>query len=796
MDILPPDPNRLPLSPVPALPANIGWIERPNRELAIKTAELAETLKQARAAMIAPVAMAAALVPLFWWSSSRDLLLILALIVAGLAFVGLRGARFQVPAAGEDDVAVETGRLVAAALTCGIGAAWGAIPLFLFAGADDHQRLALLGAVFAVAIDALLLGPMMPVCVAFLVPLIGGGLGGILRDPTGTALPMTLLVAGATVLLAAGLRDAHRGFHDRIMLQSNTEDGEQTIAGLLLDFEETTSDWLWEVDRQHRLRNVSDRVAEAAGQTAERLEGSKLATLVSNPRVARALADRKPFRQELIEIASAKGSIWWRLSGKPVYDVAGTFAGYRGIGTDITEARNAEARITYLATVDSLTGLANRDQFQMHMTKECAAAASDNQGRALLYLDLDGFKTVNDTLGHAAGDAVLREAAERLRSCLPRNAMVARFGGDEFAIWFSPATPARAEALAETIIEAIAAPFDVQGMPVFIGASFGIAYTPRHGVEPDALLGKADLALYRAKAEGKGLSRTFVEDYELSLVERRKLQSDMKLAVAKREFELYYQPVVDLSHGGISGFEALIRWRSPTRGFVMPGTFIPAAETSGLIVAIGRWVLFQACKDAARWSDEIRIAVNVSPQQVRSPDFAQTVLLALKSSGLPPARLELEVTEGVFLDNSPQAMDNLRTLRDKGIRIALDDFGTGYSSLSYLINFPVDRIKIDQSFVRDCATRPENQAIVDAILTIAKKLSISVTAEGVETSEQALALKMRRCDDIQGFLLSEPRPLADVPAMLTTITAKFREIIPMGFESPLGLALAMKKQSA
>ena len=783
------------LSPVPTAPT-VEWIERPNHHLAIRTAELAETLKHAPFATIAPVGVAAALVPLFWSGPSRDLLLVLALVVAALAFVILRCARFQVPVAGEDDVAISKARSIAVALALCIGTAWGAIPLFLFAAADGDQRLALLGAFLAVAIDVLLFGRMAMVCMAFMVPLLGGGLVGILRDPTVGAIALAGVVASAAVLLGVALHRAQRGFRERVDAKLVAKDSEQTIESLLLDFEENTSDWLWEIDRQRRLRNVSDRMAQAAGQSVERLEGGKLTTLFPNARVAKAIANRKLFRQELIEVETSKGSIWWRLSGKPVYDAAGTFAGYRGIGSNITEARNAEARITYLATFDSLTGLANREQFHVHATRECAAAASDNQWRALLYLDLDGFKNVNDSFGHAAGDQLLKEVAARLRSCVPRDAMVARLGGDEFVIWLSPATPAKAEALADAIIGTIAAPFDVQGTQVFIGASFGIAFTPKHGIDPDALLGKADLALYRAKAEGKGLCRFFVEEYELSLIERRKLQGDMKLAIAKQEFELFYQPLVDLSHGGISGFEALVRWRSPTRGFVSPADFIPAAETSGLIVAIGRWVLFQACKDAARWPEEIRVAVNVSPQQFRAPDFVQTVALALKSSGLPPTRLELEVTEGVFLDNSAAATANLRTLRDKGISIALDDFGTGYSSLSYLINFPVDKIKIDQSFVRDCATRQENQAIVDAILAIARKLSIRVTAEGVETAEQALALKLRRCDDIQGFLLSKPRPVADIPEMLTAIPTRFREIIPMGFESPLGLALAMKKHSA
>ena len=312
-------------------------------------------------------------------------------------------------------------------------------------------------------------------------------------------------------------------------------------------------------------------------------------------------------------------------------------------------------------------------------------------------------------------------------------------------------------------------------------------------MQPDALLGKADLALYRAKADGKGVARTFAETDELAVIEKRKLDIDLTLALARREFALHYQPLVDLAQGRVVAFEALIRWHSPTRGLVPPADFIPAAEASGLIGAIGRWVLEQACRDAARWPADVRVAVNVSPKQFGDPDFPRSVALALQASGLKASRLEVEVTEGVFLDHSATALAHLTALRERGVRIALDDFGTGYSSLSYLTNFPVDKIKIDKSFVQNLG-RLEDQAIVEAILTLARRLSIKVTAEGVESAEQALALRVRRCDDIQGHLLSSARPAAEVPAMIEEAPAALRAAIPVGNESPLALALAIKKR--
>ena len=769
---------------------------RPDYRHQLRAAELSETLTLVPTAAIAPAGVAAALVPVFWTHPLREPLIAMALCICLICLVAMAAVRRYKPHL-DMSASIERGRYGAAIVAALLGAAWGAIPVILFAASDPWQRLIVLAALAATMADVFLLGTILSVCVAFLVPLLMGACLGIARAGNpGTAVLLGLMVCLACVVIAA-LRRQGRLAARRIGDGLLADDLDETIDSLLLNVDEKTSDWTFDLDPARRLRGVSGVVAKAAGQTIDELEGARFVSLFRGGRAVRAaIAERQPFRDELVDIATDGTQIWWRVSGKPVYDHSGAFLGYRGVGTDITEARRAEERIAYLASFDPLTSLANRGQFQAHVTRECEAAATDGHWRALLYMDLDGFKTVNDSFGHAAGDALLKDVAQRLRTCIPPGALLARLGGDEFAIWLTTATPARAETLADAIIEFVNTPFDLYGTPISIGVSIGIAFTPKHGVDPDILLGRADLALYRAKAEGKGSFRVFVEAYELSLIERRKLQSDLQLAIARQEFELHYQPLVDLTYGTIVGFEALIRWQSPTRGFVSPADFVPAAEVSGHIHAIGHWVLMQACKDAAAWPDNISIAINVSPQQVRTPDFAQTVFVALRASGLPPTRLEIEVTEGVFLDASPAAMSNLRALRARGIRIALDDFGTGYSSLSYLINFPVDKIKIDRSFVRDCATRHENQTIVDAILTIARKLSIHVTAEGVETVEQALALKSRRCDDIQGYLFSKPRPLADVPAMFEAIPRRFQEIFPLGFESPLGLALAMKKQSA
>ena len=456
--------------------------------------------------------------------------------------------------------------------------------------------------------------------------------------------------------LGLGLRRREQASASAVVERLRAAEQAETMTSLLLDQEAGAQGWIWETDTAARLRGAAPALAASLGRDVAALEGTLFKTILvphaqqaseteGSRAIRTAMADRKPFRDLVVEVATPRGTVWWRLSGKPLADAAGGFGGYRGIGADITAARDTEARIAYLANYDSLTGLANREHFRAHAGRECAAAAHDGHWRALLYLDLDGFKAVNDSLGHAAGDRVLQEAARRLTRVAPGDALVARLGGDEFAIW-QAATPARAESLAACLIEALSAPYDLDGASLHLAASVGITYTPKHAASPDILLGRADLALYRAKAQGRGIARTFDESDEIAAIEKRRLGSDLELALARGEFELHYQPLVDLAHGEVVAFEALIRWTSPTRGRVAPVDFIPAAEGSGLITAIGSWVLRQACRDAAGWPHRIRVAINVSPKQFGEAAFLGSVAAALQASGLSPSRLEIEVTEG------------------------------------------------------------------------------------------------------------------------------------------------------
>jgi diguanylate cyclase (GGDEF)-like protein len=433
---------------------------------------------------------------------------------------------------------------------------------------------------------------------------------------------------------------------------------------------------------------------------------------------------------------------------------------------DITEQLQAEERIRHLAHYDALTDLPNRVSFY-ERTEAILAHLRRDESVAILSLDLDHFKNVNDTLGHPAGDLLLKEAADRMRSCVRGEDFVARLGGDEFAVVQVPsAEPPNIPALASRLIEVVGAPYECDGRQVVVGLSVGIALAPADGDHPDALMKNADLALYRAKADGGGAYRFFEVGMDARMQARRVLELELRKAVVNLEFELYYQPVVDVKSGRITSCEALIRWHHPERGMIPPLEFIPVAEETGLIVPIGEWVLTTACAEATRWPKEIIIAVNLSPAQFKSRNLVQAVKNALAKSGLPAGRLELEITELVLLQESEGAFVILHQLRDLGIKIVMDDFGTGYSSLGYLRSFPFDKIKIDQTFIRDLPGKEDSVAIVRAVVGLSSSLGITTTAEGVETKEQLAGLTSEGCDEFQGFLFSKPRPAAEIEKIL------------------------------
>ncbi|HBY31712.1 MAG TPA: deubiquitinase [Bradyrhizobium sp.] len=434
---------------------------------------------------------------------------------------------------------------------------------------------------------------------------------------------------------------------------------------------------------------------------------------------------------------------------------------------DITEWQQAQEQISHMARHDALTNLPNRTLFREQLEKASRLAKRTDQV-AVLCLDLDHFKEINDTLGHPIGDALLREVARRLGECVTEHDTVARLGGDEFAIvqFCSNCEPSVVSSLASYVVERIAAPYEIEGHQLVIGVSIGISLAPEDGKDPDELLQKADLALYRAKADGRGTYRFFETGMDARAQARRLLERDLRLALEHDEFEVYYQPIRDVEGDRVVAFEALARWNHGLRGLIAPNNFIPVAEETGLIVPLGEIVLRKACFEAAGWPADIAVAVNLSPVQFKNPNLVSSVRAALDASGLSPDRLELEITESVLLQNSEATLAVLHELRGFGVRISLDDFGTGYSSLSYLRSFPFDKIKIDRSFVTDLATREDSMAIVRAVTGLGKSLGIVTTAEGVETDTQFDLLRREGCTQAQGYLFSPPRPAADVAKML------------------------------
>ena len=425
---------------------------------------------------------------------------------------------------------------------------------------------------------------------------------------------------------------------------------------------------------------------------------------------------------------------------------------------DITDRRQAEAKIAHMAHHDALTELPNRALFLERLDAVLAGLEDSERSFAVLSLDLDRFKEVNDSLGHMVGDQLLCAVARRLLECIRPGGMVARFGGDEFLILQpSENQPRDSEAFARKIIEVVSAPYDIDGREILTAASIGVSVAPFDGVDSHQLLKNADLALYRAKGEGRGTYRFFAPEMDAALQARRSLGQDLRHALAHNELDIHYQPIINLRTNEIAGYEALLRWTHPQRGPVSPGIFIPLAEEIGVISELGKWVLRRACEEAARWPEHIRLALNLSPVQFRSRDLAPTVAAILAATELPPHRLELEITETVLLDENDSTLAILHQLRAMGTRIALDDFGTGFSSLSYLRAFPFDKIKIDRSFVRD-SERPDCIAIIRSVASLAANLHMATTAEGIETAEQLDRVRKVGCTEGQGYFFARPKP--------------------------------------
>ncbi|WP_326493118.1 EAL domain-containing protein [Novosphingobium sp. SL115] len=590
---------------------------------------------------------------------------------------------------------------------------------------------------------------------------------------------------GGYVALAIGLAVAGVAYvrQHRIDLaaQEKAEHDQRTqtrAQEILADYEETGQGWFWETDRRGHLTYLSRTVAENLGRRAEGLIGRPFTELFNltaqsgegERTLTFHLSARSSFSELAVRAASKDEERWWSISGRPTYDTFNNFAGFRGSGTDLTEKRRSQEHASRLAHFDSLTGLSNRFRMSQTLEKLLLAPQEHHRTCAVFLLDLDRFKQVNDTLGHPAGDALLKQVAQRLERVVGSLGRVGRLGGDEFQV-ILPGKIGREQLghLAERIIESLSQPYSIEGSRVMIGASVGIALAPDDGVTSEALIRNADLALYAAKDGGRGRHHFYAADLHSDAEERRQLEDDLRDAVANGGLELYYQPVVQTSTEKITGFEALLRWSHPEHGWISPAKFIPIAEDTGLIAPIGEWALRTACQDLSRWPENVRVAVNVSPLQFANPALPAIVTSALASAQVAAERLELEITESVFLNDDEGTEQMFRALKGLGVRLALDDFGTGYSSLGYLRTAPFDKIKIDQSFVRG-ATQPgsRNGAIIASIVSLAEALGMETTAEGVETLDELDLVRTLGCSHVQGYIYERPLSAHSAVSRLST----------------------------
>ncbi|MFY7745476.1 MAG: putative bifunctional diguanylate cyclase/phosphodiesterase [Erythrobacter sp.] len=631
-----------------------------------------------------------------------------------------------------------------------------------------EQKYALVLAVMALMVASTFVFSTSPLSVLIYLAVAGGGAMITLAvDGAWQAMGGAILLTIACIVATIEVRTT---FVKARLAEAAVAEKEAVVSLLLREFEENEADWLWEVDTARRLRAVSPRFAFALGRAQGEIEGKPLLEMIAGSLwssgqfpaslhdLAERLKNRENFSNMLVQVSILGEERWWELSGTPTRDELGRFTGFRGVGSDVTEQRKSSEKIAYLARYDTLTQLPNRLQLTEALGEALRYAAQWRTRCALLMVDLDRFKAVNDSLGHMTGDKLLAQVSARLQSLMGENQMVGRLGGDEFAIVIRDAsTPGVVRDLARRVIHRLSEPYQVDHHTLYVGASVGSAEGPRDGNSVEEMMRNADLALYRAKDSGGGEHCRFEPVLHASAEERRQLEVALRKALSRDEMMLHYQPVVDAHSETVVSFEALVRWNSAEHGFVSPGKFIPLAEDTRLIVPIGQWVMRKACEEARNWPEHVKVNVNVSPEQLLEPAFHDEVVQVLAATGLRPERLEIEVTESIFLRDASVARNALEQVMALGCSVALDDFGTGYSSLGYLRKLKFSTIKVDRTFVQGAAQgSAESLAIINAVVAMARSLKMTTTAEGVETAQEADLIRKLGCDKIQGFYFGRP----------------------------------------
>ena len=734
------------------------------------------SLTRATAARIAAHSVAAlAVLQLYYQTVHLVALLGWLAVLAGTLFYGARIDKTLADAdrrrISRDEVKRQTMSSVATALI------W-AVPLAGFArygSSSDHLELWAICAMLMTASAVLL--PAVPLGNLLFCGIVGGAaLGSFLL----AGIPgMALLSVVFLIVVGLGAIGNARFFLTARIAEAAMAEKNEVVSMLLREFEEGEADWLWQIDPSRRVRSASPRFAFALGMSPEEIEGKSFIQLIAGEAwdtgqfpsslhdLAERLKRRESFSNLLVRVTISGQQRWWELSGTSKLDENGNFDGFRGVGSDVTEQRESSDKIAHMARYDTLTGLPNRMMVTEALGEAMRYADQWRTRCAFLMIDLDRFKAVNDTLGHLVGDQLLARVSERLKSIMTDNELVGRLGGDEFAIVIRDATDHnRVSRVADAAIELLSRPYEVDHHTLYIGASVGSAIGPRDGSTVETLMRNADLALYRSKEEGGGVHHGYEPTLHQEAEERRKLEFSLRRALEKGELLLNYQPVVDAKDESIVSFEALLRWNSEEHGMVSPAKFIPLAEDTRLIVPIGEWVLREACREAVKWPSGVKVAVNVSGEQLLDRGFIASVVGALSSSGLPPQRLEIEVTESIFVRDASTARAALEQIMALGCGIALDDFGTGYSSLAYIRNLRFSTIKVDRSFVQGAAKgNVESLAIIRAVVAMAESLEMSTTAEGVETEHELNLIRQLGCRKIQGYYFGRPMPAQEATGL-------------------------------
>jgi diguanylate cyclase (GGDEF)-like protein/PAS domain S-box-containing protein len=594
---------------------------------------------------------------------------------------------------------------------------------------------------------------------------------GMLAWPHPQVLLVTTVMAGFMLFIARGCMVNTRDMLGSMRLRERLSQQEEVLRLLLNEYEANGREWLFEFDAEGVCTFMSSRFGEVTGLPLKYVVGTKWTAAVTDFAAAdpliRTIERQEPYRNFMLPVTISGETRWWSLSGTPKFGADGSFLGYRGVGSDITEIERANRQIVELATVDALTGLANRRIVHQVLADELRGGTEV----ALLFVDLDRFKAVNDSLGHAMGDQLLTDVSLRLSAVVDEafgpNARIGRLGGDEFAVVLPGTGVDAAMKVGEELISRLSCPYVLGDKRALIGASVGLAVGPEDGSTVEALMRAADLALYDVKDKGRGRVRHYDRPMHRQVEDRRELEFDLKSALEQNQLRLVFQPVVDALDERVAAFEALLRWKHPVRGDICPSLFIPIAEETGLIGRIGDWVLNEACRVAAGWPRHIRIAVNLSPMQFDDPRLVDTVRHTLARWNLAPERLELEITESLFLDERLQTARMLAELRAAGVSFALDDFGTGYSSLGYLQKVNFSRIKIDRSFVQaSAADGSESTAIIQAIVALAERLGMETTAEGTETRAEFEAMRRLGCGQMQGWYFGRPMEAEDARRLI------------------------------